>query len=293
MSKAGLARVWSILGALLALYATGTWIVLQGGKAFAEIPGLERGAPVASAYQAIVMIGVLLGILCATGIRHMRASDATKETLLPVVAIGDVGPHNISAWSMRLYQCTFFVAFVLVPAAALYKLNDAVLERGVLWRDGDAALGGVALKNAFAWTRGDLPSDVSEHACVGAMAWQGRYWLADMRCDLARNAGLAPFVETGKTIAENAKSSAPGCARDLAVARSTPGVCSSTRDISEACEDSSRRCRGVEWLPTLSPLLMVTSTIFGWAMSFWLIAEWVWKRVRSAGRGDQELKTLL
>ena len=45
MSRLGLARVWSVLGALLAPYSIGTWVILQGGKSFAELPGLEGELP--------------------------------------------------------------------------------------------------------------------------------------------------------------------------------------------------------------------------------------------------------
>ncbi|MGC2074993.1 MAG: hypothetical protein WA728_02965 [Xanthobacteraceae bacterium] len=257
---------------MLALYAIGTWIILQGGKSFAEIPGLEGKAPVTSAYQAVLIVGTLLGILSAVGIRYMRTSVESGEGLLPVVAIADVGPHDMRSWTMCLYQAFFFLVFLLVPAIALYQLNDAVLERGVLWHDGDAASGGVALKNDFALTRGTTNQDMREYACRNQVTRSdGFVWLANTRCDLVKANGLQPFDKTGKSIAEDAASAAPSCTRDLAMARKE--TCDNARDISEECESSERHCRGIQWLPVLSPLLLAGTTIFGWAMFAWLIAE--------------------
>jgi hypothetical protein len=247
VSRSGLGRVWSILGALLALYAVGTWIILRGGKSFAEIPGLEARSPVISAYQAVLVVGTLLGILSAVGIQYMRRPAGPGETLLPVVAIADVGPHDARSWSMRLYQGLFFLIFLLLPAVALFELNDAVLDRGVLWHESDAALGGIALKNAFALTRGSSDQDTREFACRNEVTRRGGFvWLANMRCDIAKDDRPKPFDKKGKTIAENAESAVPSCTRDLAIARSKIEACENTRDISEECETSERRCRGMQ-----------------------------------------------
>jgi hypothetical protein len=279
MSRSGLARVWSILGALLALYAIGTWIILQGGKSFAEIPGLEGRAPITSAYQAVLIVGTLLGILSAVGILYMRKSEGAGEGLLPVVAIADVGPHDMRSWSMRLYQGFFFFVFLLVPAVALYQLNDAVLERGVLWHNGDAALGAIAVKNAFAWTRGTSDQDTKEYACQNEVTrGDGFMWLANMRCDIVKANRLKPFAKTGRSIAENAESASPACTRDLALARSKIESCENATDVSEECETSERHCRGMQWLPLTSPLLLAGTTIFGWTMFLWLIAEAAYRR---------------
>jgi hypothetical protein len=56
-----------------------------GGKSFAELPGLEGRAPVTSAYEAVLIIGLLLGVLSAVGIRYMRKSQGNGQGLLPVV----------------------------------------------------------------------------------------------------------------------------------------------------------------------------------------------------------------
>jgi hypothetical protein len=292
VSRSGLARVWSILGAFLALYATGTWIILQGGKSFAEIPGLEGGAPVTSAYQAVLIVGTLLGILSAVSIRYMRMSVPAGKGLLPVVAIADVGPHNIHSWTMRLYQGFFFLVFLLLPAIALYQLNDAVLERGVLWHQGDTALGAIALKNAFAWTRGTSDQDTKEFACRNEVTrGDGFTWLANMRCDVVKAGRLKPFDKTGKTVAEDAASAPMSCTRDLAIARSKVETCENATDISEECASSERHCRGVQWLPDLSPLLQAATTVFGWAIFVWFVGEACYRKVQGlSGKAETEAK---
>ena len=280
MSRSGLSRVWSVLGALLALYAIGTWIIVQGGKSFAEIPGLDGRAQVVSAYQAALAVGILLGILSAVGIQYMRKPAKKGETLLPVVAIADLGPHQARSWSMRLYQGFFFLVFLLIPAAALLQLNQIVLDRGILWHQGDAALGSIAVKNAFALTRGSSDQDVKEHACQDdVMRAEGFVWLANMRCDIAKDNQLQPFDKVGRSLLENAQSAKSSCTRELAIPRSTPEACKSVRDISEQCEASERRCRGMQWLPVLSPALLLATTMFGWVMLLWLLCEACYRKL--------------
>jgi hypothetical protein len=280
VSRSGLSRVWSVLGALLALYAIGTWIIVQGGKSFAEIPGLDGRAQVVSAYEATLAVGILLGVLSAVGIQYMRKPAKRGETLLPVVAIADLGPHQARSWSMRLYQAFFVLVFLLIPAAALLQLNGIILDRGVLWHQGDAALGSIALKNAFALTRGSSDQDAKEYACRDEVTRvEGFVWLANMRCDIAKDNQLQPFDKAGRSLPENAQSVKSSCTRDLALPRSTPEACRSVRDISEYCEASERRCRGMQWLPILSPILPVATTIFGWLMLVWLLGEACYRKL--------------
>lgn len=280
MSRSGLTRVWSVLGALLALYAIGTWVNLQGGKSFADLPGLDGRAPIISAYEAVVIIGTLLGILSGVGIQYMHNAAGQREALLPVVGIGDVGPHDKRSWAMRLYQTFFFLVFLLVPAVALYQLNTAVLQRGVLWHNGDPALSGIVLQNAFSWTRGASDPDVKEYNCRNVVMRDGGFvWLINMRCDVVKANRLKPFAGAAKSMTEDAESRPPACTRDLAIARSQVEKCEGATDISEICEASERRCRGMQWLPILSPLLLAGTTVFGWVMFVWLVGEMCYRKL--------------
>ena len=293
MSRAGLARIWGALGALLALYATGTWIILQGGKSFAEIPGLEAKAPVTSAYQAIPIIGVLLGVLAIVGLAHMRAKHQESESLFPIVAIADLGPHQLSAWSMRVYQGVFVLIFLLVPAAALVHLNSVVLQRGVLWHDGEPALSGIALKNAYG-PSATIGPDANESACASTITRpkDGYVWLGNMRCDFAKAGRLKPFNKDGKSLADDAAGGpASSCTRDLALSQSRQQSCEGARDISEECETSERNCRGVQWLPFWSPVLLIVPAVFGWIMLIWLLGEAVCRKwsLKSAESGTPQI----
>jgi hypothetical protein len=282
VSLSALARVWSYLGGLLALYAAGSWIILQGGKSFAELPGLEGRAPVTSAFEAVIVVGPLLGILSGIGLQHMRKAQAACQPLLPVVAIADLGPHDMRSWSMRLYQGFFFLVFLFLPAAALYKLNDDVLERGVLWHDGDPALGAIALKNAFGWTHGTSERDAEEYACRNEVTRaEGYTWFANMRCDIVKENRLKPFDKGVRSIAENVGDvpGAPSCVRDLAKSRVNTDKCENVRDISEECETSERSCRGMQWLSTLSAFGQAAATLFGWGMFLWLIVELSYRKI--------------
>lgn len=284
MSLSGLARIWSFLGALLALYAAGTWLILQGGKSLAELPGLEGRSPVTSAYEAVLIIGLLLGVLSAVGITYMRKSQGNGQGLLPVVAIADTGPHDMKSWSMRVYQGFFVLIFLFLPAISLYKLNSDVIRDGVLWHNDDPALGSIALKNAFAWKLGKEERDAKEYDCrKDVTRAEGFTWLANKRCDIVKAKGLKPFDKAGPSTAQNIDdvTDAPACVRDLAKGRVDADKCERAIDISEECESSERHCRGIQWFPFLSPLAQAVLTFFGWGMFAWLVAELSYLKIRA------------
>jgi hypothetical protein len=241
-----------------------------------EVPGLEGRAPVTSAYEAVLIIGLLLGVLSAVGIRYMRKSQGNDQGLLPVVAIADTGPHDMNSWSMRAYQGFFVLIFLFLPAISLYKLNHDVIADGVLWHDGDPALGSIALKNAFAWTRGTKEQDAKEYDCRKEVTRAKDYtWLANKRCDVVKANGLKPFDKAVRSTAQNIDeaTNAAACVRELATASVDTDKCERATDISEECEISERRCRGIQWLPFLSPLAQAALTFIGWGMFVWLVAE--------------------
>ena len=279
MSLSGLARVWSFLGALLALYAAGTWIILQGGKSFAELPGLEGRSPVTSAYEAVIIIGLLLGILSAVGLAYMRKAEGSGEGLLPVVGIADTAPHRMNSASMFFYQGFFVLIFLVLPADSLYKLNHDVLNDGVLWHSGDPALGSISVKNGFGWTQ----DNAKEYACSGEVTRpKDNTWLANKRCDIVKANDLKPFKQTGSTTLEDIEKAteASECVRDLARDKLKSDTCENVRDISEECEKSERNCRGIQWLPFISPFAQAAFTIFGWGMCVWLLVELTYRKIK-------------
>ena len=272
MSRLGLARLWATLGTLLAVYSVGTWIVVQGGKTFAELPGLEERSPVTSAYQAILIVGTLLGVLSAVGLFYFRTPRPAGDTLFPIVFVADAGSHDRRGWSLRLYQAFFLAVFLVLPAASLVQLTSAVLQRGILWHDGDPALGSIVVKNAFAWTQGISSDDEEEGLCRSTVTRDGGFtWLANMRCDPVKAARLRPFEKNGVSIEDDAKTAEASCVKALALRNAQK--CEGVRDISEECEKSERHCRGMQWLPILSPTLMITTTVFGAIMMAWLLVE--------------------
>jgi hypothetical protein len=280
VSLSGLARVWSFLGSLLALYAAGTWIILQGGKSFAELPGLEGRAPVTSAYEAVLIIGLLLGIVSVVGLLYMRKTGGRGESLLPVVGIADTGPHAMNSASMRVYQAFFVLIFLVLPAAALYKLNHDVIKDGVFWHDGDPALSSISFKNGFGWTQ----ENAKEYGCSGEVMRADDFtWLANRRCDIVKANDLKPFKKTGLSPLENIEkaTNASNCVRDLANDGLKTNTCENVRDISEECEKSERHCRGIQWFPFLSPFAQVALTAFGWGMVAWLLLELSYRKLKA------------
>jgi hypothetical protein len=295
MTRAALARIWSVLGTLLAVYASGTWIIIQGGKSLAELPGLDGRAPVASAYEGALIIGVLLGLLSTVGIQFARTANSNQDSLLPLVAISELGTHRLSSWAIRLYQIVLFIIFIIIPAAALYKLNDTVFQQGILWTEGDPALGSIAAKNGYRVTEGSSAMDRQEFSCRQEILRGKLVWLSNMRCDLVKAKHLKPFDKDGRTPLDETKaSSGPACVLNLAADNSNNHKCSNVLDISEICESSERRCRGVEWFPIGSPLGLFSAATFGWVMTVWLITElWIrWaRRLRRQFRtGDTTLR---
>jgi hypothetical protein len=204
----------------------------------------------------------------------MRKSQSSGQGLLPVVAIADLGPHDVTSWSMRAYQAFFVLIFLILPAISLYKLNHDVIVDGVLWHDGDPALGSIAFKNAFAWTRGTEDRDAKEYDCrQEVMRGKDYTWIANKRCDIVKANSRKPLdkAEIGANQKIEEVKSGPICIRELAKGRFDTDKCEQAIDVSEECEKSERHCRGIQWLPSLSPLAQVALTFFGWV---WLCGWW-------------------
>jgi hypothetical protein len=277
MSIAGLARLWSTLGAFLALYAVGTLFIAQGGKSFAELPGLDGRAPVTSAYEGVIMIGFVLAIQCIVGILHIRGRR-DQDALLPVAFISDLGPHEMLSLSMQVYQAVCFAIFVIVPAVVLCFLAHVVLNRGFLWYDADPALGSIKLRNAYPIVALHGDGDAAETACAPKLLNRtGMVWLTNLRCDPAKFKQLMPFKTNGVGLAADAASSAEACISALAVAHAKETKCDGPVDISEFCEASLRNCRGIQWVPGWSMSAFVVSILSGTVMLVILLFEF-WRR---------------
>lgn len=200
------------------------------------------------------------------------------------MAIADAGPHDLNSWSMRVYQGFFVLIFLFLPAISLYKLNGDVISYGVLWHSDDPALGSIALKNAFPWKLGREERDVKEYDCREEVTRaEGFTWLANKRCDIVKAKGLKPFDKAGTSTAQNIDdvADAPLCVRDLAKSRVDTDQCERAIDISEECEKSERHCRGIQWLPFLSPLAQAALTFFGWGMFAWLVVELSYRKIQA------------
>jgi hypothetical protein len=296
MSIAGLARLWSTLGAFLALYAIGTLFIAQGGKSFAELPGLDGRAPVTSAYEGVIMIGFVLAIQCIVGILHIRGRR-DQDALLPVAFISDLGPHEMLSLSMQVYQAVCFAIFVIVPAVVLCFLAHVVLNRGFLWYDADPALGSIRLRNAYPIVALHGDGDAAETACAPTLLNVPRpnapklpndkshyVWLTNLRCDPAKFKQLMPFKTNGVGLAADLASSSETCVKALAKAQATKTECESSVDISEFCEASVRNCRGIQWVPGWSMSAFVVSILSGTVMLVILLFEFRRRTPPFAGR---------
>jgi hypothetical protein len=183
---------------------------------------------------------------------------------------------------MRVYQGFFVLIFLFRPAISLYELNHDVIEDGVLWQDGDPTLGGITFRNAFAWTGGTKEQDAKEYDCRNEFTREKDYtWLANNRCDIVKAGGLKPFDKAVRSIAQNIDEvpNAPACVRELAKTSVDTDKCERASDISEECEKSERHCRGIQWLPFLSPLAQAALTFIGWGMFVWLVAELCYRKI--------------
>ena len=293
MSLRGLARVWSVLGVLLSLYAVGTWINLQGGKYLADLPGLDARSPVPSAFFAVLIIGFLLGILSWVGILYLRHSEHPGDASLPVVAIADVGPHDMRSPPMLFYQGIFFAVYLLIPAIALCQLDRVLWKRGVVWHEGAPALSAIPLKNAFYWGQAPgsperLQYDCHEELRLHKKSGDGRAfeWLSNAYCDIVKAKGLAYGAHNGRqSIGDDAESGGVKCSSDLARHLVKDVSCNNATDISELCEVAERYCRGIQWLPNLSPLSLAVMTLFGGLSFVWLLVILIgrrWVQVKTA-----------
>lgn len=203
----------------------------------------EREVP--NAYFSIIICGVLLTVLAIIGRAYARKSvSLPRFARWPVVGLEDL---DFSSWSARIYQSFFLLVFVVVPLAAVIHFWDELTKYGAIFRKdivvvgadrGDVPVlelqkGGLAsppLKLDSIWSIwGPMPE--GRHLCLAS--WQGG------------NEGLRQLLSAKAEIARNT---------------SVPTVVAH-----DPCKDSDspRWQGGVTWVPVVSPLLLVFSTVFG------------------------------
>ena len=211
----------------------------------------------------------------------MRKPQGNAQGILPVVGIADTGPHDMNSWSMRVYQGFFVLIFLFLPAISLYKLNHDVIEDGVLWHDGDPALGSIVFKECVRLDpRNERAGRKGIRLRKEVTRAKDYTWLANKRRDIVKVNGLEPFDKAVRSTAQNIDgvTNAPACVRALAKASVATDKCERATNISEECEKSERHCRGIQWLPFLSPSAQAPSTYLGWGMFVWLVAELCYRK---------------
>jgi hypothetical protein len=302
MGRSSLGRLFSVIGGFLALYSLSIWIVTQGGAAVSALPGLDSRAPVVSAYFAIVIIGVALGIVALAGAAHARLPRGPDDMTLPLVGLGDKPDVKAGSCSAKAYVAGVLVVCVLIPAATLVHLNDKVAGHGWIWNEtlpaGTAIPVGCVLPY---WPFGSCGAGflTAREYVLGAKELkegdvgnqQGRLWIANHRCDPIWDRGMA-----GPQVIERKRLQQSLVTYDEAEARSTLGkrgeepsrllrslaglsdlaaaptdLCSGKRDRSDICKADEARCRGVEWIRGASTFAVVASSLFGWLGTIWLV----------------------
>lgn len=242
MTSAAYARLYKIIAGFCLLLSLSVHLLTQGGGSLAELPGLDGGQPVISAYFVVMVTGLLLFLAGVLAVLHLQAllaernDGSTLVAALPLVGLGetaeDVDPAHKST---RRYSVIVFVLFAVFPTISLVHLARVVADRGIIWSLDDATVPvarAVCVMGVNWPLVGACPPD--ERASASQM--KGRLGLAENACDVAWfRAGGAPPT----------------------------GQCLGPRDRSVACEHSLRRCSGVDWLPRVSPALLFSFTLAG------------------------------
>lgn len=242
MTSAAYARLYKIIAGFCLLFSLSVHLLTQGGGSLAELPGLDGGQPVISAYFAVMVTGLLLFLAGALAVLHLRALLAERNdglmpvAALPLVGLGetaeDVDPAHKST---RRYSVIVFVLFAMIPTLSLVHMARVVADRGTIWSLDDSTVPVVRAICAMG-VNWPLVGTCSPRDKATASQMTGRLGLAENACDVAWvRAGGAP----------------------------PSGQCLGPRDRSAACEQSLRRCSGVDWLPWVSPTFLLGFTFAG------------------------------
>lgn len=242
MTSAAYARLYKIIAGFCLLFSLSVHLLTQGGGSLAELPGLDGGQPVISAYFAVMITGLLLFLAGALAILHLMASLAERNDLimpvaaLPLVGLGETAEDvNPSHKSTRRYSVIVFVLFAMIPTISLVHLARVVADRGIIWSLNDSTVP-VVRAVCVMGVNWPLVGACSPLEKLTASQMTGRLRLAETACDVAwfRVGGAPPT-----------------------------GQCLGPRDRSVSCEHSLRRCSGVDWRPWVSPALLLSFTAAG------------------------------
>ena len=240
MTRAAYARLYTVLASFCLLLSLSVHMLTQGGGSLAQLPGLDGGQPVISAYFTVMATGLLLFATGALAVLHMRAAHSEQDEMsvpvpaLPLIGLGDTADRvDHARRSTRLYAGIVFVMFAFLPTFSLVHLARVVADRGIVWSINDPAAVRAVCTMGVNWPLVS-PCAPEEKAQADHMA--GRLALAETRCDVAwARAGGPPPT----------------------------GHCAGPHDRSVACEDSVRRCGGVDWLPVGSPTFIIAFSVAG------------------------------
>jgi hypothetical protein len=259
MNARALSKLWTVLGSVLLFYTLNAWLQSQGGGLLFKVAILdEREVP--NAYFSIIICGTLLTVLCLIGSEFARISAGlSRFGRWPVVELEELDFGDRSA---RVYQVFFLLIFVAVPLGAIVHFWDEMISHGAVFRKDIVVLapasgeGGAARLVLEVGGDADAPVKFKPIASIGGPVPPGKtLCLASWQ---GGNEGLSTLLY----------------ARALADEGRVP----SARVAHDPCRDSEQPkwYGGVTWLPVLSPVLLLTTTLGGLGMSlrlFWSIVR--------------------
>jgi hypothetical protein len=247
MTTKALARMFSYLGAVLAVLAIGAWVNSQGGpNIFHYVSFDER--PTIDAYYAIFAISALLIIAAlALAFYSRRQTDGWLNRIpvvrfsdkFPFVASSAAQPEQIGRRGFIAYQSATLVLVLLIPAASLFHLNQYLLnDRGRVWNAAVRSVDSAPVRETipFLWPTAKGRAVLDSPAQNNGKA---DFRLADRIEDIE--------TEQHRVIGRPEPKEAP----------------------SDLCKDHFDKCTGVTWFPIWSPLLLWTLTLAAWICTAW------------------------
>jgi hypothetical protein len=248
MAPKALAQIFSYLGAVLALLAIGAWVNNRDGPNIFHYVRFDERMTI-DAYFAIFAISVLLFIVALTLASYAgHQSDGWLNRIpivkfsdkFPFVAPSETQPGDIGKTGFVAYQIATLILVLLIPAAALFHLNNYVFyDRGRVWNasvrsiDGARVIDTIPFLSPTAEGRAVLDSPKQNNG-------KADFRLADRMEDIMTE---RHEVDPSKPKPENAPS--------------TP------------CKNDTNKCTGVTWSPLWSPLVLWTLTLAAWLCTAW------------------------
>ena len=141
MSQVQLAKLWTVLGALLSFYSVNTILVSRGLKPILDLTLLDERPRIESVF-ALPVCAILMILLCRVGGLYADHREGEQwHARIPVVGFEQIETGSPEG---KKYQAFFLFVFLALPFIGLVHFGEQVANASVAPRDGGRVIGALA-----------------------------------------------------------------------------------------------------------------------------------------------------